>query len=178
MKHSYGKGGAPICAHYYVLKIGGSSTESWQNKWSCEADLVGRKVHAEDHELDGDDGLQHDDNAIDEDGAPLILQPSQPVRSICAAQRIQDDKRQACVQSMWRFVADSLAYPIPSLALSFLAATHGDQPSKKVIYSKLTALFSISFSPQNHNLWSCKIRCIFNPAPCRSSKGQVKVKAM
>ena len=65
------------------------------SRW--EDHLVGGEVDTEDHELDGNNGLQHYEDAVEQDRMPLIAQARKAIDSIRTAQRIEDDKWQACI---------------------------------------------------------------------------------
>ena len=63
-----------------------------------EADtcLRRRGVHAEDEELHGGQGLQHQHDLEQDDGAGGVAQPCKAVRRQRAAHGVQDDEREAC----------------------------------------------------------------------------------
>ncbi len=63
------------------------------------ADLVWSGIHAEDEELDGDQGLDDKDDRKQNDGAGCVAQTRKAISCQGSAEGIQDDEGGACICS-------------------------------------------------------------------------------
>ena len=62
------------------------------------ARLVAGDVDAEDHDLDGNEALQADDDAVEDDGVRGVAQRAEAVRAVRPAQRVEQDEGEACAR--------------------------------------------------------------------------------
>ena len=78
------------------------------------ADLIWSGIHAEDEQLDGDQGLDDQDDCKQDDGTGCVAQACKAIGCQGSTEGVQDDKGGACMQAQGFLCVTSLGQALHS----------------------------------------------------------------